>query len=102
VGARIQATWQSATQVDRPTGGPLSFSSLAVANVKLFFDLDKIGRNAPPPAWMKGLRLSLDFDNILNARQRVRDALGETPFAYEPAFLDPLGREVLISVRKQF
>jgi phosphoribosylformylglycinamidine (FGAM) synthase PurS component len=32
----------------------------------------------------------------------VRDAAGATPISYQPAFLDPLGRTVRISLRKLF
>jgi hypothetical protein len=33
---------------------------------------------------------------------RVTDAAGLTPVSYLPAYLDPLGRSVRVSVRKLF
>jgi hypothetical protein len=32
----------------------------------------------------------------------VRDATGATPLSYQPAYLDPTGRQVAISFRKMF
>jgi outer membrane receptor protein involved in Fe transport len=50
--------------------------------------------------WARGLRLSFGVNNVLNSRQRVRDENGDTPLRYQPAYLDPLGRTVSISIRK--
>jgi outer membrane receptor protein involved in Fe transport len=52
--------------------------------------------------WMRGMRVSLAVNNLLNTRQKVTDGTGATPYAYQPAYLDPLGRTVMISVRKLF
>jgi hypothetical protein len=38
----------------------------------------------------------------LNARPRVHDAAGDVPLNYDPDELDPLGRTLMISFRKQF
>jgi outer membrane receptor protein involved in Fe transport len=40
--------------------------------------------------------------NILDDRIAVRDANGATPYRFQPAFLDPYGRIVRLSVRKLF
>jgi hypothetical protein len=39
-------------------------------------------------------------NNLLGARETVRDATGLTPISYQPGYLDPLGRSVRISFRK--
>jgi len=39
---------------------------------------------------------------LLNARPKVRNALGEVPFSYQPDLLEPLGRTIEISFRKLF
>ncbi len=46
--------------------------------------------------------MTLAFTNIFNQRQMVRDAFGDTPVRYQPAYLDPLGRAIHISIRKLF
>jgi len=104
IGVRLTGEWQSATTVDGGTEsatGNLHFSSLATANLRLFADL---GAN---PAllkhrWARGMRVTLSVNNITNSRQHVRDANGETPLSYQPAYLDPMGRTIKLSIRKLF
>ena len=105
IGARMTGSWQSATTVtagtDAAAASNLRFSSLAVANFRLFADLGQL-----PPLikhrWARGMRVTLAVNNILDTRQRVRDGTGATPLAYQPDYLDPLGRTVKISLRKLF
>lgn len=52
--------------------------------------------------WLRGARVSLNIINLLDERIRVRDALGVTPLAYQPGYLDPAGRTITLSVRKLF
>lgn len=104
IGVRLNGEWQSPTTVNGGVGSPtgdLRFSSLATANFRLFADL---GAN---PAllkhrWARGMRVTLSVNNIFNTRQHVHDANGDTPLNYQPAYLDPLGRTIKISIRKLF
>ena len=104
IGVRLNGEWQSSTTVNGGVGsatGDLHFSSLATANLRLFADL---GAN---PAllkhkWARGMRVTLSINNILDTRQHVHDANGDTPLSYQPAYLDPLGRTIKISIRKLF
>ncbi|WP_454884507.1 TonB-dependent receptor [Sphingomonas oryzagri] len=104
IGVRMTGQWQSATTVDggasSPTGD-LHFSSLATANLRLFADL---GANPSlmKHRWARGMRVTLSLNNITNSRQHVRDANGDTPLSYQPAYLDPMGRTIKISIRKLF
>jgi hypothetical protein len=107
LGARLTASWRSGTSIKGLPGGPggdagdLSFSDLATINLRFFVDLgQRLGVQKYP--WLRGARLSIGVDNLLDSRQEVRDAAGRTPFSYQPAFLDPLGRSVSISLRKTF
>ena len=52
--------------------------------------------------FLRGTRVSLSIDNLLDSRLRVRDETGATPLGYQGALLDPLGRLVRLTVRKQF
>jgi iron complex outermembrane recepter protein len=47
-------------------------------------------------------RLSFRVDNLFDAQQRVTDANGIVPLSYQPGFLDPKGRFIEVSFRKQF
>jgi hypothetical protein len=60
------------------------------------------GRIMPRSRWAKGFRLSLDFLNLTNDRQKVRDSSGMTPLQYQPDYRDPLGRTIEIELRKVF
>lgn len=48
------------------------------------------------------MRVAVAFDNIFDSRQRVTDSNGTTPVAYQPDYLNPLGRTVRVSIRKLF
>ena len=104
LGARLSGNWASGTRVN--TGGaatgPLNFSDLATVNLRLFADLGQRLDLIKKRPWMRGMRVVVSIDNVLNARQQVSDATGVTPIAYQPAYLDPLGRSVRISIRKLF
>jgi outer membrane receptor protein involved in Fe transport len=107
LGARLTASWRSGTTVRGVPGGAggnagdLTFSDVALINLRLFVDLGQRLGVAKYP-WLRGARLSVGVDNLLDSRVKVRDAAGGTPFSYQPTFLDPLGRSVNISLRKTF
>ena len=100
LGARLGGSWRAATTVRGGPGakgeaGKLFFSDFASVNLNLFAD---IGGGA---GWLGGMRLSLEVDNLLDGKRRVRDGSGATPLGYQPGYLDPLGRSIRVSVRKQ-
>ena len=104
IGVRLNGSWQSPTTVNGGVGsatGDLHFSSLATANFRLFADL---GANPSllKHKWARGMRVTLSVNNIFNTRQHVHDANGDTPLSYQPAYLDPLGRTIKVSIRKLF
>lgn len=108
LGARLIGNWQSGTRVDgRPDGsgnttGDLFFSDFATVNLRLFADLGQQRSLVRKYRWLRGTRVSLGINNILDSRLDVRDAAGQTPLSYQPNLLDPLGRSVTISIRKLF
>jgi hypothetical protein len=107
-GARLTGQWRSGTTVNGGadgfggTSGDLNFSGLATVNLRLFANLGQqqgLIRSAP---WLENTRVSLAVNNLFDSRQRVTDAAGLTPISYQPDYLDPLGRSVTLSLRKQF
>ena len=105
LGVRLSANWQSATLVNGGTGGAaqtLDFGSLATVNLRFFADLGQRLDLLKTHPWLRGTRVVLSVDNLFEERQRVTDQNGVTPFAYQGAYLDPLGRSVRLSVRKLF
>jgi len=105
IGVRLTGNWQSATRVVDPVDPPaanLRFSDLATANLRVFANVGQLPGLVGKSAWLRGLRVSLSVDNIFSERQRVTDANGITPLAYRPGLIDPLGRTVTFSIRRQF
>ena len=105
IGLRLTGQWESASRVLDPSGSPaadLHFDDLATFNLRAFVTPSQLPSMRGKHPWMRGLRVSLAVNNIFNARQTVTDGTGQTPYAYRPAFTDPLGRTVLIGVRKVF
>ena len=104
-GARASASWQSGTTVRgglaSPTGA-LTFSSLAVVNLRLFANLGGMPKVVEHRPWLRGTRVTLSFNNLFDTRERVRDATGATPVSYQQAYLDPEGRTVHLDIRKLF
>jgi hypothetical protein len=106
-GARLTANWQSGTFVrgvptaSGGTANDLTFSSFATVNLRLFANLGEQQWVKQMP-WLRGTRVSLNVNNLLNARPEVRDPTGAAPLGYRPDELDPLGRSVTLSIRKLF
>jgi hypothetical protein len=108
LGARLTATWQSGTTVrGAPAVGganssDLFFSPLATLNLRLFADLGQQISLVRKHPWVRGMRVSLSVDNLLDTHLRVRDATGATPLSYQPGYVDPVGRSVRLTLRKMF
>jgi outer membrane receptor protein involved in Fe transport len=102
VGFRLTGQWQNAARVTGNTtsgSSTLDFSSLATLNARAFINLQQ---RLKKQAWAHGIRVSLSVNNVFNQRQKVTDQNGVTPLAYQPGYLDPLGRTLFFSVRKIF
>ncbi|MEH3035087.1 MAG: Plug domain-containing protein [Sphingomonas adhaesiva] len=105
LGARLSVNYQSATRVNGGTAAApqtLNFGSLATANLRLFADLGGNIDWVRAHPWMRGMRVSLQLDNLFNTRQQVTDAAGTVPIGYQPGYLDPIGRTMRVSIRKLF
>lgn len=85
------------------TGAPgstdLLFGDLATFDVRLFADLGEI---IDDDGIWKGARVSLRADNIFDTRREVVDQDGNTPLAYQPFLIDPIGRFLGVEFRKLF
>ena len=101
-GARIGANWRSATTVDAITGGRLHFSPVATFDLRLFANVGQYLPIVSKFPWLRGASMRFEVGNIFNARPNVRNQAGVAPPGYESTMLDPLGRTLMISIRKQF
>lgn len=104
LGMRLNANWKASTWVNGgATGGQtLYFSDLATVDLNFFASFNAPARKklVDKHPILKGAQVSLSFSNIFDAKQTVRDQNGATPQAYQPDYLDPLGRTVRIGFRK--
>ncbi len=56
----------------------------------------------PAQDWARGLQLRLEVADLLDSRQRVRDANGQVPSRFQTDLISPLGRIVTLSLRQRF
>jgi hypothetical protein len=102
VGLFTRATWKASTFVDGGAlGQDLKFSALPLFYAQGFVDLGErpVAKGRP---WLNGVRLTASLENVFDTHQRVRDEDGRTPQAYQPAYMDPLGRTVRMGLIKRF
>ena len=105
---RVDARWRAETFVRgglaaSPDGGSdLFFSGQTTVNLRLFADLAQQRDLVRRHPWLRGSRVSLAVNNLFDSGLEVTDEAGVTPFSYQPAYLDPVGRSVRLSVRKLF
>ncbi len=101
MGLRLNGNWTAPTRVTS-AASDLRFGALFKANARLFFDLGQMQGLVKDAPFFKGARLSVYANNVFDQRQKVTDANGLTPLAYQPAYMDANGRLVGIEFRKMF
>lgn len=95
----IFGMWQASTRIrSMIAASDLRFSARTFLALYSTIDAEKLTKEK----WAKSLSFQLQVNNILNDRIAVRDRNGATPYRFQPAFLDPYGRTVKLSVRKLF
>lgn len=100
-----QGTWGSPVTVaasGAPGTSDLHFGSVTNINLFLFFDFSQRPKLIKKAPYLKGARLTLRFENVLDSHQRVTDGSGTVPLSYQPDYLDPRGRVITLSLRKLF
>jgi iron complex outermembrane recepter protein len=99
-GGRLIVQWRDAARA-RSARSDLEFAEFTTVNLRLFADLG-LQPLAREQAWMRGVRVSLVVNNVFDDKQQVRSADGSTPINFQPDLLDPLGRNLRLTVRKFF
>jgi iron complex outermembrane recepter protein len=101
-GLQLNANWTGASHITTGSGSSineLTFDPLLRLDVSAFASL---GDLFPAPRLLKGVRLTLLIENLIDAKQRVRDENGVTPLRYQAYLLNPTGRMVGLSMRRTF
>lgn len=102
IGGRLGANVRSATRVDSLEGDSLRFSALATFDLRLFANVGQDVALVVRHPWLAGTSVRLEALNMFNTQPRVHNSAGAVPIGYSPSFLDPFGRTVMLSIRKQF
>src|SRR5690606_27775163 len=101
-GLQLNVNWKGRTHITAGTTdapNDIVFSPLLRLDLSAFANL---GTVFPGNTLVKGTRVTLALENLLDAKQRVRDETGATPLRYQPYLISALGRTVSLSLRKAF
>jgi iron complex outermembrane recepter protein len=103
IGIRMSGRYTGPTRIDGsglPGALDLEFDDLVTVDLRLFANMGQLtGKNE---GFFKDLRLTLRADNLFDQQLQVRDQFGNTPIAYQPLLIDPLGLNFRFEIRKLF
>ena len=105
LGFRLQGNYRSGTTVNGSAllgSSDLRFSDLTTLSAFVFVNLDQQTKLIKSLPVLKGSRITLRVDNVLDDVLDVRDENGLVPLGYQPGLLDPRGRVFELSFRKRF
>ena len=102
IGLRFSGGWTDGYELPVTSGGALDFSDQFTLNARLFLNFDSRAGLIRAAPFLKGSRLALGIDNLTDSVVEVRDSNGLTPTAYQEGYLNPLGRVISASFRKQW
>lgn len=102
LGVRLSAERRSSSFLGTSTDESvqnLRFAPLTRIGLRAFVEGSRL---VPGVSSLSGSRLSVTVNNLTDVREDVRDEDEATPFAYQPAYRDPLGRTVEFEFRMAF
>lgn len=77
----------------------LSYAPLTTLDADVFVDLSRL---FPKARIARNAKLTVGFTNLTNSRLGVTNQAGVAPQAYQPVRLDPIGRVLMVELRKVF
>jgi len=105
MGTFFNGTWKAPTTLDGSAlsgSSDLRFGSTTNVSLVMFMDFDQRTKLLEAVPFLKGARMSIRVENLLNSRQKVADDSGTVPLSYQPDYIDPRGRVISIQFRKMF
>lgn len=106
VGASLTGDWRNALNI-RDTAssdgsGDFHYAPMTRFNLSLFAEPLRSKAGPTKPSLLSNLRISIDVQNLLNARQRIVLGNGSIPAGQSRDELDPLGRTIQLSVNTRW
>lgn len=99
IGVTLQGNWASGGRLKATSGqGALRFKPPLTLNLSTFIEPDKWKSKA----WLKGLRVSLDVQNLTRQYRRVVRDDNSVPIGFGRDDIDPVGRIIRVTIRKKF
>lgn len=99
-GATFDFWYGGGSRVRNPDpAADLRFAPIFKLNASVFVSLHHF---TPTQDWTRKVQVKVEVSNVTDARQSVRDRSGGVPNRLQPAFLDPVGRVVSLTLRKLF
>ncbi|WEJ99285.1 MAG: hypothetical protein P0Y59_20495 [Candidatus Sphingomonas phytovorans] len=100
-GGSLNTSWSSPARVTGSDGAfrltpPLMF------NLSLFANVDRLLRAPQGNGWTRRMKVSFDIQNLSKSYRRITLPDGSVPAGYSRDEVDPLGRTVRLTLRKQF
>lgn len=105
MGLFANANWKAPTTLEGtglPGSSDLRFGSTTIVTMVMFVDFGQQPKLLKAVPFLKGARMSVRIENLLNSRQKVTDDSGAVPLSYQPDYIDPRGRVIGIQFRKLF
>ena len=106
MGVSLNGNWNGSARVrsnDVASGAAeFRYPSSAVLNLGFFAEPERWMKTPEAQNWASKLRISLDVQNITNGYRKVRVLGGTAVRELARDEIDPLGRTIRLSVRKQF
>lgn len=105
LGMFAQGGWSAPTRVaasGAPGTSDLRFGSVTSVNMFLFVDFSARPKWVRQVPFLKGMRVGVRIENLLDSHQRVTDGSGTVPLSYQADYVDPRGRVIGVSLRKLF
>lgn len=101
LGHFVRASWRSPTEVDLGQSR-LRVSQHPTIDTRVTYEFNYSDTVLDQFAFLEETRVTFGVDNVLAARTDVTDNFGQTPLAFQPDLLSPLGRVWRLELRKRF
>lgn len=104
IGTSLSGNWSSPSRLRGAGENPNGFSFRPALNLTLsaFVEPERLFDGVRDSALLKGVKISIEIQNLLDGYNHVLLDDGSVPAGYSHDEIDPLGRAARLTIRKQF